>query len=351
MAGSDPANATSRREAPSTSARSRVVHEDALIVDGACPQFDTPADWRRYREGGVNVIAATVSVAQPPGAMGALRAIGRWLRWLDRYHDELTRILIPSDLLRAQRKGKLGVLMHFQNAAPLEGQLENLSVFHELGVRVIQLCYNRENELGYGCFDPVDPGLTPFGVEAVREMNRLGVVVDLSHTGRQTSLEAIELSAAPPVFSHSNPRALCDNRRNIDDEQIRAVADRHGLIGVVSFPSFVRAERPTLDDVVAHIEYLCELVGSDHVAIGNDFYDGGTPELYEQLIATGDWAAPDIPPCPHRYPSGLEDATRMPHLTDALLARGFAQSDVRKILGGNWLRVLTDVHAARERMA
>ena len=135
------------------------------------------------------------------------------------------------------------MVIHFQNTAPLGDDLANYERLHRRGLRMAQLCYNRTNPVGDGCLEPGDGPLTSFGRQVVREMNRLGMVVDLSHTGRRTTLDAMRVTSAPPVFSHTNAKALCSNRRNIDDHQIRAVADLGGLVGVNAYPAFVKAGR------------------------------------------------------------------------------------------------------------
>ena len=187
--------------------------------------------------------------------------LDQWDRWLTE-DDRLIGINEPSDFDQFPVSGKLGVIIHFQNTLPLGDDLANYERFYRQGLRMVQICYNRTNLVGDGCLEPGDGPLSSFGREVIREMNRLGMVVDLSHTGRRTTMDAMRASSTPPVFSHSNPKGLCSNRRNIDDEQIKAVADVGGLIGINAYPAFVKqgGKGATVADLVDHIDYLVDLI-------------------------------------------------------------------------------------------
>lgn len=319
------------------------LHARAIMIDGACPGIDAPRSWGSWAAGGATVAAPTVALNEDSAT--TLRTIGRWFRWFREYEDELLHVTQVSDIDRAKQEGKLGILFHFQNSTALDRELDLLETYHRLGVRMIQLCYNQRNAIGDGSFERTECGLSTFGLRVIREMNRLGIVIDCAHSGERTSMEAVAASEKPVVISHANARALCDNRRNVSDELIKAVADSGGLIGVVAFPSFVRAEalKPTLDDLLNHVDHIAEHVGVDHVGIGNDFYDGGNEAVYAELLRIGEWETPDIPPCPHRYPVGIENAAKLPNVTAGLLGRGYPESAVLKVLGGNWVRVFREV--------
>src|SRR3990172_631336 len=220
-----------------------------------------------------------------------------------------------------------------------------------LGVRTIQLTYNTRNFVGDGVFEDTDAGLSKFGRQVVREMNRVGILVDLSHVGQRTSLEAIEVSEKPCVFTHSNPHALVPVPRNITDEQIKAVAAKGGVVGCSSFPALVwRGETPpTLDEFVACIDYVVNLVGPDHVAIGTDSEASKgayPPELRASLRRAYSGTTGTFH---QRFPQGLplvgleEGLGDWPNITRCLLERGYRPDDVRKIIGGNFFRVMSEV--------
>ena len=256
-----------------------------------------------------------------------------------------------EDILRIKREGRAGIILACQNARPIGSRLERVETLWRLGVRTIQLTYNTRNFVGDGVFEDTDAGLSKFGRQVVREMNRVGILVDLSHVGRRTSLEAIEISEKPCVFTHSNPHALVPVPRNITDEQIKAVAATGGLVGCSSFPPLVwkGGGPPTLDDFVDCIDYLVNLVGVDHVAIGTDSEASKgayPPELraslrraYSGTTGTFHQQFPQGSPL-----DGLEDGLGdWPNITRRLLERGYRPDDVRKIIGGNFFRVVQEV--------
>jgi membrane dipeptidase len=281
-----------------------------------------------------------------------MRNIATWYARLRRRSNQLLHVTTIADIRRVKAEGKLGILFHFQNSLPVQDDLGLVEIYYRLGVRMLQITYNRRNFVGDGCEEPSDAGLSDFGVQLIKEMNRVGMVVDLSHTGYRTTMEAMEVSEAPVVFSHANVRALCDTNRNLRDDQIKAAAARGGVIGLCGFPAFVSNSRPpTLEDLLAHCDYIANLVGTDHIGIGLDYFQGQAPyasldqaqRMYQANIASGRWKPETYPPPPFEYPRGLETPARLSNLTRALLERGYTQNEVQNILGGNFLRVFTQV--------
>jgi membrane dipeptidase len=322
------------------------VHESAIVFDASCCLLNDEnyIDWSI--EGGVTVAAPTVGCDD--GCAKTMKNIGRWLRILREREQNLNQVTEVEDFTRAKEQGKLGILFHFQNTLPLERSLELVDVYRALGVRVIQLTYNVRNAVGDGCDERTDTGLSDFGVKLVKAMNRAGITVDCSHTGVQTTLDAMEVSELPVVFSHSNARAICDSPRNLTDEQIKGVAAMGGVIGLNGFPAFVaKKPRPSLDDLLKHADYIAGLVGIDHVGVGLDYYSGiaGVSSLeasaaqYKSLIESGRWKSGTYPPPPYHFPEGLEDPRCFPNLTRALLERGYTEKESKKVLGGNFMRV------------
>ena len=314
------------------------------VVDGVCPLMTDPASWDVWIEGGVDIAVPTVANWEGPAETRAL--LDQWARWLEE-DARLVAIDDPSDFDRFPVPGRLGVVIHFQNTAPMGDDLANLERFHRLGLRMVQLCYNRTNPVGDGCLEPGDGPLTSFGREVVREMNRLGMVVDLSHTGRRTTMDAMRVTSAPPVFSHSNAKALVTNRRNIDDHQIRAVADLGGLVGVNAYPAFVKqgGKGATVADVVDHIDYLVGLIGPDQVGLGLDFCEL-SPEIHAEMIAAGEWSIEDYPDDSGTFPIGLETPARIPNLEREMVRRGYPADSIVGILGHNWIDLFKRVWSA-----
>lgn len=314
------------------------------VVDGVCPLMTDPEAWNSWIEGGVDIVAPTAANWEGPAEAEDL--LFQWARWTAE-DDRLEAVVEPSGFDRFPRPGKLGVVIHFQNTLPMGDDLANYERFHRLGLRMVQLCYNRTNRVGDGCLEPGDGPLTSFGRETVKEMNRLGIVVDLSHTGRRTTFDAMSVASAPPVFSHSSPEALCSNRRNIDDSQIKAVAGLGGLVGVNAYPAFVKpgGKGAAAADLVDHIDYLVDLIGPRQVGLGLDFCKL-SPEMHAEMIASGEWSIEDYPDDSGTYPTGLETPAQIPNIEKELAARGYPADAVRAILGQNWIDLYQRVWAA-----
>ena len=329
------------------------LHADAIVIDAACPLPMADMDYAEwYREGGVTAFAPTVGGWRPAGE--ALAAIAGWLERIAA-RDDLVHVTRAGDIERAKAEGKLGIIFHFQGTEPFGDDLAMVALYKRLGVGVVQLAYNVRNRIGDGVQEPQDAGLSVFGRAFIERCNAHRVIVDCSHTGRRTGLEAMAMSTAPVIFSHANPRAVFPSARNIDDEQIRAAAATGGVVGAVGFPGFVSADaRPTLDQFIDHVDHLVAVAGIDHVSLGIDYYWGQHPVAdpkaakasYDKLVAAGRWRADVYPPPPHHYPAGIETPKTLPALTEGLLRRGYGEADIRKILGLNLLRVYRTVWGA-----
>jgi len=323
--------------------RASSLHAESIIIDGLEISSWEEKPFRQMREGGVTAICATVAVIE--GFRETIGAIGEWYRMFERYEGLIMPARSVEDIRRAKELGKTGIIFGFQNTSPIEDDLYLLSIFKALGVRVIQLTYMERNYVGDGCLERTDAGLSSFGLEVVEEMNRLGILIDLSHVGYTTTMEAIEASAKPVAFTHANPRALCDHPRNKTDEQIRALAEKGGVIGANVYPPFLAAgSKATLADVVEVIDYLVNLAGIDHVGIGTDFTEGQPDEWFDYILTGKSKKGPDMElELPIVNPEGIRSAAEFPNLTAALVDHGYAESDVKKIMGENWLRLYGEV--------
>lgn len=327
----------------------RRIHSESIVIDAVCPLvIDSPRylDW--YREGGVTAVAPTVGSTE--GARAVLNRLAAWHRLL-RDRQDFLLVRHAHDIETAKRTGRLGIYLHFQGADPIEDNLDLVDLYKSLGVGMIQLTYNVKNHVGDGCEERTDAGLSRFGIKLVQRLNAARVIVDCSHTGLRTSLDAIECSSAPVVLSHSNAASVHATLRNAPNELIDAIAKSDGVIGVVGFPGMVSTSAtPTLDQFIAHIHAIVQRVGIDHVALGIDYYPGQSGVAsdaealrgYNEAIQQGIWSAA-YPPPPHRYPVGIETPKTFQNLTRRLLERGYQESEVRKILGENWLRVMRAV--------
>lgn len=338
---------SSTRSTPDRTAEA--LHADSIVIDAVCPLvMHDPGYMAWYREGGVTALAPTVGGWED--AYTTLTRIAGWHRLL-REHDDVLLVRQAGDIEMAKRRGCLGIYLHLQGTDPIEDNLDLIDLYKNLGVGVIQLTYNVRNRVGDGCEERTDAGLSRFGIKLVERLNDARVIVDCSHTGLRTSLEAIEHSAAPVILSHANLSSVHPSPRNASDDLIRAVADSGGVIGIAGFPAFVADNAsPSLDQFIAHIDGIVQRIGIEHVGLGIDYYWGqagiATEEeamgTYNASVRAGRWSSA-YPPPPHHYPAGIETPKTLRYLTARLLARGYREPEVRKILGENWLRVMRRV--------
>ncbi|MBL8131766.1 MAG: dipeptidase [Anaerolineae bacterium] len=318
------------------------LHRDSIIIDGLnASWFMSDGVIERIHRGGATAVNATIAAWHNPE--DTLDMIGRMYHQVDRHSSIAMVVRNTEDIHAAKASGKTGYILGFQDTSPISDKLSLLRAYYVLGVRIIQLTYNFENRVGFGCQAPEDRGLTGFGREVVAEMNRLGILIDLSHCGQRTTLEAIDRSEKPVAITHSNAAAQFPHPRNKTDEALKACADRGGVIGALSFPAMLTPNLPAkVDDYVGAIDFLVERVGVDHVAIGPDFMEE-MPEEVVRVVLSGlplDVVTfmQSIPPV-----QGFSTAADLPNVTAGLLARGYSPADVQKIMGGNWLRLYGEV--------
>lgn len=318
---------------------------DMIVVDACTPRIASSQFMERIREAGVTAVCVSLA-GQTGGFFESMEEMNVYYNMVGAFPNETMIATTTQDIVQAKKEGKLALIFSFQNAVPVEDDWVNrLPFLYRNGLRMVQLTYNETNRLGNGCFEPRDAGLTQIGIQIVRELNRLGIVIDLSHVGVQTSLDAIKYSKDPCVFSHADCMSLCESVRNKTDEQIKAIAAKGGVIGFTPYAPFcesVRDQRPTLEDYLKHIDYAVNLVGIDHVGIGTDIAEhwavrwaGGTPRRYPDMTRNYTWET--------IYAEGFHSIACFPDVFDALLKRGYSEEDVYKIAGGNFLRIFKQV--------
>lgn len=307
--------------------------------------------WAEIERSGLTMISITMGPAGTPtfSYQAAVQSIATWHGLFARYPDRLIHVRRADDIVRAKREGKFAVMLNFQNGTHLDRDIRNVDFFYNLGIRQIQLTYNEQNALGAGSTERVDGGLSDFGAGVIERMNELGMIVDLSHCGVRTTLDAIEASKKPCLFTHSNARALNDNMRCKSDEQIRKLVAKGGVMGITTVNFFVSNKpKSTLDDYIAHIEHVAKLVGVDHVGIGSDSSVGGWRQSFPTEKAFWDFHGQFKfkPGADVRWPPFIEeiDVPEKFHvIARRLRQKGFSQTDIGKILGGNFLRVYREI--------
>ncbi|HEX7004333.1 MAG TPA: membrane dipeptidase [Trueperaceae bacterium] len=272
------------------------------------------------------------------------------MRLSDIAHQEMVFLATTvGDLRRAKREGKIAFVVSLEGAAMIENELDRLDILYGLGVRSVGIAYSEGNALGAGLKEPRDGGLTVFGRKAVRRMNKLGIAIDISHSGDQTALDTIEVSEKPVFITHAGARALWNSKRLKSDDVIKACAEKGGVIGIEAAPHTTitkKQPRHSIESFMEHFEYCAELVGIDHVAFGPDALFGDHVGLHKALTAQlsikHSRGAEEYPQV--EYVEGLENpAETFPNIGRWLVKHGYSDEDIAKVLGGNIIRVLEDV--------
>lgn len=328
------------------------LHRTSVVVDGLTYGYDAPS--QRWHPDVIT--AANLTVVDPHDDFaGAVTTIAT-LRAKMSTDPGVTLVRTLDDFTRAKHERRVGIIYGFQGARPIGTNLDRVHVFHDLGVRIVQLTYNDREFTGDGCLEPSDGGLSRFGRRLIEELATAGIVLDLSHVGRRTSLAAIEASPRPPIVSHGNPDALSPNPRNLTDEQIKAIAARGGVVGLVYWSPLcwdpASNARPTVARFVDHIDYVVNLVGVDHVSLASDAQFDDDMDALQQHLDAFAAACPEISGAytnkvtghiGSSFPEGLSGPEDPRPITIELLRRGYSPADIKKILGGNLMRVFQDV--------
>lgn len=336
-------------------------YERALVIDflaspgpfnlpGVQPMTDAMA--ANAVASGITGVNVTVSGGGQEPFAASVANIAEWLGRIDRWPDALLQVRTVADLERAKETGRLGLIFGFQDATALEQDLDRVALFQGLGVRIIQLTYNVRNLLGDGCLEPGNAGLSRWGHQVVERMDELGLIVDLSHCGQRTTADGIAASRNPVAISHSGCAALHPHPRSKHDAELRALAEKGGVIGIYLMPFLTHPRAPTTADVVAHIEHALQVCGEDHVGIGSDLSItpiDPTPEfwaLHRSFIAqrkAAGIAAPGESPDMLFHVEELATPRRMERIADGLAARGHSDARIEKIIGGNFVRLMREV--------
>lgn len=317
------------------------LHQQCLVIDGLIISNWNRGVFEDMHRGGLAAANCTVSVWE--GFAATVANISR-MKLMIRDNPDLLRLArTTADIEQAHTDGRTAIILGFQNAQAFEDDLGNIEAFADMGVRVVQLCYNTQNLIGTGCYER-DGGLSGYGREVVAEMNRVGIMVDLSHVGPATSREAILESTRPVCYSHCLPAGLKSHPRNKSDEELTFIAEHGGFIGVTMFPPFLRrGTEATVEDYVEAIAYVIDRVGEDCVGIGTDFTQGFDKPFF-------DWITHDKGR--HRRltdfgtvlnPEGIRLIGELPNLTAAMERAGWGAARIEKVMGRNWLRVFSEV--------
>ena len=314
------------------------IHERALVWDThACFPLKPEADLSelsRYRDSGVNFVSLNIGMDMD-AFENVVQVLARFRRYIASHPEQYVLALTVNDILEAKKSDRLAIAFDLEGSDPLLGNLNMISFYYDLGVRQMLLAYNKDNHASGGCMEG-HIGLTDFGKEVIKEMNRVGMVVDCSHIGYRATMEAFETSTKPVIFSHSNPKGLREHARNISDEQIIACAQTGGVVGINGIGDFLGGTQSDL--VVQNIEYVINLVGPEHVGLGLDYV------IDKQELIDYVEGHPDVFP-PEKFHDYLAmvEPEQFPEITELLCQKGYSEQVISGILGGNFLRVAEQV--------
>ena len=314
------------------------IHTQSLVWDThACFPLKPNADLtelKRYRNSGVNFVSLNIGMDMD-SFENVIHVLAGFRNHITEHPDQYVLALTVHDILEAKESGRLAIAFDLEGSEPLLGNINLISLYYDLGVRQMLLAYNKDNHASGGCMEG-KIGLTDFGKNVVREMNRVGMVVDVSHMGYRATMETFEVSTSPVIFSHSNPKMLREHARNISDEQIKACAQTGGVVGINGIGDFLGGTTSEL--IVQNIEYVINLVGPEHVGIGLD-YVVDKQELIEYIEGH-----PDVFP-PDKFNDYLSfvEPEQFPEFTELLYQKGYSEQIISGILGANFLRVAENV--------
>ncbi len=299
----------------------------------------------------INVTLGYVSGPESPYEY-TIQDIAQWNSIIREHDSDLIKVLDAADILRAKQENKIGIIFGFQNAASVGNKVDRVRTFANLGVRIIQLTYNGRNQIGDGCSVQDNHGLTPFGHAVVEALNQHNVLVDLSHSGEQTCLDAIHRSNTPVTISHTGCRAITNLPRNKTDKELRLVAESGGVVGIYFMPFLKQDGQARADDVIRHIEHAIKICGQNHVGIGTDGdataiddmmkYRAAIAGELQQRKTAGISAAGESEQVVPLVPD-LMGPTQFQKLADLLHQRGHSTGTIEKILGLNFLRLVKEV--------
>jgi membrane dipeptidase len=321
---------------------SRKLHEDSIVIDGLIVSNWCRGVFEDMHRGGLTAANCTCSVWE--GFHETMTNIGQWNRWFAEHDDLLMKALTTDDIRAAKAEGKTAVILGFQNTTAFEDRLDFIEIFKDTGIGIAQIAYNTQNLSGSGCYETSDGGLSDFGREVIAEMNRVGILCDLSHVGVVTSRDVIEASQKPVAYTHCLPLGLKQHPRNKSDEDLRFIADHGGFIGVTMFTPFLkRGGDSNVDDYIEAIDYIINIAGEEKVGIGTDFTQGHDDSFFKWITQDKGYARTLTEFGEIKFPDGFATIGDFPNLTAAMARAGWSETRICNILGLNWMRLLDEV--------
>lgn len=342
-------------------------YDKAIVIDGlggladpygkeGDPRF-SPRAWAELKQSGVTAIHCTVNEVgnDPDVAEKTLRNISSLEQAITDNTDMFCRATSAADIRAAKAAGKVALFYGFQDTSAIGADLSRIELYHGLGVRIIQLTYNKRNLSGDGSLEAANAGLSDLGRQTIEAIEAHRILLDLSHGGQRTVAEAIAHAKRPPIISHSGCRALNDNPRNIPDAEMKALAEKGGVFGIYYMPFLAANSKPTRENLLRHFEHALQMCGEDHIAIGtdgmifktviDDAARAAQRKFYEERARKG-IAAPGEGPDVFNIVADYDSNMRFRMLADDLAARGWPAARIEKLLGGNLMRLYREAWGA-----
>jgi membrane dipeptidase len=320
----------------------RNVYDNSVVIDGLIISNWSGEIFREMRAAGLTAANCTCSVWE--GFEATIQNIAKWNGWFRDYADDIVKARSTEDIVRAKKAGKTAIILGMQNTTAFEDQIGYIEILKSLGVGIAQMTYNTQNWVGSGCYESRDSGLSDFGREVVAEMNRVGMLCDLSHVGPKTSRDVIDTSNRPVAYSHCLPAGLKVHPRNKSDEELRYIVEKGGFVGVTMFPPFLpKGAHSNIDDYIDAIEYVVNLVGEDSVGIGTDFTQGYGNEFFNWITHDKGFGRKLTDFGEVTNPVGIRRIGDFPNLAEAMSRSGWRSAKIEKVIGANWLSLLDRV--------
>ncbi|MDX1400755.1 MAG: membrane dipeptidase, partial [Kiloniellales bacterium] len=316
---------------------------DRIVIDGLQYCCWSGKIFRQMREGGVTAVHVTISYWED--FRETVERVVEWNRRFQNFHELIRPARSAKDVREAAREGRTAIIFGAQNCSPMEDDIGLLEVLHDLGLRFMQLSYNNQSLLATGCYEKEDPGITRMGREVIREMNRIGLVVDMSHSAERSTLEAIEISERPIAITHANPAFWHAALRNKSDCVLKALGESGGMLGFSLYPHHLKEKSDcSLSSFCEMVARTAELMGIDHIGVGSDLCQD-QPDRVVEWMRNGTWTrSMDFGEGSRKeagfpeQPDWFSDNRHFPNLTEGLAAVGFDSNEIAAIMGGNWLR-------------
>jgi len=318
-----------------------------LTIDGLQYSNWSREIFEQMRAGGVTAVHATLVYHE--NTRETLTRFGEWNRRFEQYADLIMPVYEPADIQRARASNRIGVFFGAQNCSPIEDDIDMIAIMRRMGLMIMQLTYNNQSLLATGCYEAQDNGITRFGRQAIGEMNRTGMIIDMSHSSEKSTLDAIELSTRPVIISHANPSTFYAAKRNKSDKVLKAIAESGGLLGFSMYPFHLKGGPDcTLDSFCDMIANTADLMGVDHIGLGTDLCQG-QPQSVLDWMRNGRWSKEmdfgEGSKSNAGWPRPLtwfQDNRDFPAIIEGLRKKGFSKTDVHKIMGLNWLKQLEE---------